>query len=109
MKRARGKPGHFMEPMGESHGQAYPSTARRSRDHGRAFESRIQEAGMTGKWVQIRLVGDSVAVDTSYARQIYMASPIGEYPMTPYQRAEHYIASLIRDGYDRKPDIGVQS
>jgi len=48
MKHARGKPGHFMEPMGESHGQAYPSTARRPRDHGRAFESRIQEAGM--KW-----------------------------------------------------------
>jgi hypothetical protein len=62
---------------------------------------------MCRNWVQLRIEGDAVCVDTSYMRQIYKAGPLGmRDESTPYERAERYIeaSGLLRQGFERKPD-----
>lgn len=57
------------------------------------------------KWVRLRREGDDVIVDTSDRREIYRASPMKCYPLTPYQRADQYINAIVRNGWERKPDV----
>ena len=63
---------------------------------------------MSKERFNLRVQGDAVAVDTSYMRQVYVATPMKNYPLTPYERAEAYGRALERQGYVRDPDSVVQ-